>query len=47
MSRAPAPALRYRVAVLDLHAHLFSVTLEIDRPAAVQKLALQVATLVA
>ena len=28
------PAVRYRVASADVHAHLFSVILTIDRPAA-------------
>jgi predicted metalloprotease with PDZ domain len=36
------PALRYRVEALNHRAHLFTVTLEIDRPAARQKLALPV-----
>jgi len=44
--RRPAPptqpALRYRVEVLSVQAHLFSVTLEIDRPAAKQRVALPV-----
>jgi predicted metalloprotease with PDZ domain len=35
-------ALRYRVEVLSLQAHLFAVTLEIDRPAAKQRVALPV-----
>ncbi len=35
-------ALRYRVAVLDPHQHLWAVTLEIDRPAARQRLSLPV-----
>ena len=54
MSRAPArrapasppthsePSLRYRVEVLNLQAHLFAVTLEIDRPAPRQVLTLPV-----
>ncbi|MGM9425690.1 M61 family metallopeptidase [Hydrogenophaga sp. MI9] len=44
MSRArpAAPALRYRVEALNHRAHLFAVTLEIDRPAKAQKLALPV-----
>jgi predicted metalloprotease with PDZ domain len=36
------PALRYRVEVLSVQAHLFAVTLEIDRPAAKQRVALPV-----
>ena len=36
------PALRYRVEALNHRAHLFAITLEIDRPAARQKLALPV-----
>ena len=36
------PALRYRVQALNHRAHLFAITLEIDRPAARQKLALPV-----
>ena len=33
-------ALRYRVEVLDPHAHLFTVTLNVDRPAARQRVSL-------
>ena len=33
-------ALRYRVEALNHRAHLFAITLDIDRPAASQKLAL-------
>ena len=40
--RSHAPALRYRVQALNHRAHLFEVTLDIDRPAARQKLALPV-----
>lgn len=40
--RSVSPAIRYRVEVLNLHAHLFAVTLEIDHPAAVQRVALPV-----
>ncbi len=36
------PAIRYRVEVLDPHAHLYAVTLQIDRPAARQRLSLPV-----
>jgi predicted metalloprotease with PDZ domain len=36
------PALRYRVEALNHRAHLFAITLEIDRPAARQRLALPV-----
>ncbi len=35
-------ALRYRVQVLDLHAHLFGVTLTIAQPAALQRVRLPV-----
>ena len=41
-ARSAAPALRYRVQALNHRAHLFAVTLEIDRPAKAQKLALPV-----
>ena len=37
---ANAPALHYRVAVADLHAHLFEVVLTIARPSARQRVAL-------
>ena len=37
-----AAALHYQVRVLDLHAHLFAVTLHIARPAATQHLSLPV-----
>ncbi len=37
-----AAALHYRVAVADLHAHLFQVTLTITRPASLQTLRLPV-----
>ena len=40
--RSTTPALRYRVEALDHRAHLFAITLEIDRPAARQKLTLPV-----
>jgi len=36
----PATAVGYRVRVLDLHAHLFEVTLTIAHPAAVQRVSL-------
>jgi predicted metalloprotease with PDZ domain len=36
------PAVRYRVEVLSTQAHLFAVTLEIDRPATRQRLSLPV-----
>ncbi|KTT25809.1 M61 family metallopeptidase [Pseudacidovorax intermedius] len=39
---AAAPALRYRIAVADLNAHLYEVTLSIDRPAADQVVSLPV-----
>ena len=39
---SPSPALHYQVQVADLYAHLFKVTLTIDRPAAVQQLSLPV-----
>lgn len=39
---AAAPALRYRIAVADLNAHLYEVTLTIDRPAADQQVSLPV-----
>ena len=42
MNPPTAPALRYRVEVLSHQAHLFAVTLEIDRPAARQRLVLPV-----
>ncbi len=38
----PTAALSYRVRVLDLHAHLFQVTLTIPRPAALQRVSLPV-----
>ena len=38
----PEPSLRYRVEVLSFQAHLFAVTLEIDRPAPRQVVALPV-----
>ena len=37
-----ASALHYRVEVLSLQAHLFAITLEIDRPALTQRLTLPV-----
>jgi predicted metalloprotease with PDZ domain len=36
----PAAAIHYSVRVLDLHAHLFQVTLRIAQPAALQRLSL-------
>ena len=36
------PAIRYRVELLDPNAHLYAVTLQIDRPAARQRLSLPV-----
>ena len=39
---ANATALHYQVRLLDLHAHLFQVTLRIARPAALQRLSLPV-----
>lgn len=38
----PVAALRYRVQVLDLQAHLFQVTLTIAQPAALQRVSLPV-----
>jgi predicted metalloprotease with PDZ domain len=38
----PAPTLHYRVEALDLHAHLFNVTLTIASPAAEQRVSLPV-----
>lgn len=38
----PAAALHYQVRVLDLHAHLFQVTLRIAKPDATQRLNLPV-----
>ena len=40
--RRKAPALHYRVECADRHAHLFAVTLTIDRPAAQQRVSLPV-----
>jgi predicted metalloprotease with PDZ domain len=40
--RRPAPALRYRVECANRHAHLFAVTLTIDKPAARQRVSLPV-----
>ena len=37
-----APAIRYSVQVLDLHAHLFAVTLTVTQPAALQRVSLPV-----
>ncbi len=37
-----APALSYRVAVLNAHAHLFAITLTIDQPAPRQRVGLPV-----
>ncbi|NVO05813.1 MAG: M61 family metallopeptidase [Rhodoferax sp.] len=42
MSRPQAPAIHYRVALEDLHTHLFSVTLSIAAPQADQLLQLPV-----
>ncbi len=39
---APTAAIHYRVAVADLHAHLFHVTLTIARPLAQQRVSLPV-----
>ncbi len=42
-SRQPqAPAVRYRVSVLDARAHLFAIALTIDQPAARQRVSLPV-----
>ena len=38
----PSEAIRYRIEIADFHAHLFRVTLNIARPAALQRLALPV-----
>jgi predicted metalloprotease with PDZ domain len=37
-----APAIHYRIECADLHAHLFAVTLTIDRPDALQRVTLPV-----
>ncbi|WP_295552046.1 peptidase M61 [uncultured Pseudacidovorax sp.] len=42
MVGAAAPGLRYRIAVADLNAHLYEVTLSIDEPAAEQVVSLPV-----
>ena len=42
MSTKPQTAVHFRVQVLDMHAHLFSVTLTIAKPAALQVLQLPV-----
>ena len=39
---AASGAIHYRVELVDLHSHLFGITLTIARPAAVQRLALPV-----
>ncbi|MES2401331.1 MAG: peptidase M61 [Pseudomonadota bacterium] len=41
-SAAVRPAIHYRVEVADAHAHLFSITLTIAQPAAVQRVSLPV-----
>ena len=40
--QAPAAPLHYRVEVADLHAHLFEVSLRIEKPAAEQEVSLPV-----
>ncbi|HSW20127.1 MAG TPA: peptidase M61 [Ramlibacter sp.] len=42
MSAARSPGLHYRVEAADLHAHLFHVTLTIDKPAVPQRLSLPI-----
>jgi predicted metalloprotease with PDZ domain len=39
-TRRRKPALRYRVSCADLNAHLFAITLTIDKPAATQRVSL-------
>ena len=43
-SRLPsaAPAVHYKIEAADIHAHLYGVTLTIDRPAAGQRVSLPV-----